>query len=168
MYPRAIAGTALLVCSLAFSGCEAEGDASPTPLIGSLSSRMSATAVRGALKVAEMQWEARTERSTARPGHPDYTITTVRVTSFSDMGVNGWLGLTFFNDQLMKTDFFPDDLPQYRSRLEAGKNLRFGPTDEARLPPQTKIWIGKALGAETRYVGWEDVALTEDYRKAIS
>jgi hypothetical protein len=85
---------------------------------------------------------------------PRFQIYTIAVPYFH-RGVQGRLVLHFFNDRLMRTQFYPQDIDAYESALFAQESVNFNDQKESFISPATKVWIGKdEKGA--KYVGWVD------------
>jgi hypothetical protein len=69
--------------------------------------------------------------------------------------VQGRLVLHFYNDRLMRTQFFPQKMDEYRAALARGDSINFNDQQESFIDPATKVWIGKDANGAV-YVGWVD------------
>jgi hypothetical protein len=72
-------------------------------------------------------------------------------------GQAGELVLTFFNDRLMTSQFYPADAADARAAVEAGQGLSLAGGD-AHLQPSTRVWVGKDENGRG-YIGWIDKVL---------
>ena len=52
--------------------------------------------------------------NSAGPSRPRFDVTTVTIRRFSNLGYSGELNISFFNDRLMATSFYPLDSEGYR------------------------------------------------------
>lgn len=73
--------------------------------------------------------------------------------------------LTFFNDQLDSTTFFPKDMTRYLSDLQTQRSLRLSNAVEQRVAPGTRVYTGVNATGQA-YVTWEDGALVDERRRA--
>ncbi len=98
----------------------------------------------------------------ANDRRPRFDIYTVCLKGFVHLGQEGELSLHFFNDRLMESRFFPNDVDAFLAALaNAGVDLR--KQSEATAPPHTRLWT--AMDYEKRkYVGWEDVRLADEMK----
>lgn len=93
---------------------------------------------------------------------PRFSNQTVLVHKCSHLGVQGDVLLYFFNDRLMKTEFFPVDMQKYRQALADQESIVFSADLEAHAEPATRIWIGKDEQGRF-YVGWVDERLWQEH-----
>ena len=148
--------TAVLVLVLSSAACSKENKPKPSKLMSPLESYESVNDVQGELKVKADAWEVIEDRkplvSDTRPLFQTYTVA---LPTYFHRGVQGRLVLHFYNDRLMRTQFYPQDIDAYRSALEREDKLTFDDQQETFIDPATKVWIGKDdKGA--KYVGWVD------------
>ena len=72
-------------------------------------------------------------------------------------GQAGELVLTFFNDRLMTSQFYPSDLAAARAAVETGQQISLAGGD-SHILPSTRVWVGKDEGGRG-YIGWIDKSL---------
>ena len=154
---RALAlGLLLLVCA---SGCRSKDDLKPTKLMPPLMSAYSPEKVQRELKLKAGDWDVLEDR---RPlvsdRRPEFRMLTVSRQGFARFGASGELVMTFYNDRLMTTLFYPTDLDALRSGLASEAGIKFSSQGDARIEPTTRVWIGKA-GDGRSYIGWIDLEL---------
>ena len=149
---------AVLVLVLASAACSKKDkpDPKPSELMSPLESYQSVKDVQGDLKIKGDAWEVIEDRkplvSDTRPLFQTYTVA---LPTYFHRGVQGRLVLHFYNDRLMRTQFYPQDMDAYRSALEREDKLTFDDQQETFIDPATKVWVGKDdKGA--KYVGWVD------------
>ncbi len=102
------------------------------------------------------------EDSRLPPGdqRPPFNILVLSI-SFEHLDQSGKLRLEFFNDRLMSTSFYPDDLETYLEVLnDSGVILDRG--GRCKIAPYTEIW--KSTDFNNRgYVNWEDERLQKEF-----
>ena len=89
---------------------------------------------------------------------PEFRILTISRQSFTRFGTTGELVMTFYNDRLMTTLFYPVDLGVLRLALAREADISFSAQGDTRIEPATRIWIGKARDGRS-YIGWIDLEL---------
>lgn len=95
---------------------------------------------------------------------PRFDVYTVSQKGFTHLGQVGELVLQFFNDRLMETRFFPDNVDAYLAALaNAAVDLRQQSEAEATVPPYTRLSTAIDY-KKRRYVAWEDVRLAEEMK----
>jgi hypothetical protein len=88
-------------------------------------------------------------------------------TDFDHLGSRGELLLTFFNDRLYGTTFYPEDFESYLQQLgESGTDLprRSEPLELSR---NTRIWAA-ADDSGREYVAWIDQRLFDEHARWIA
>ena len=115
--------------------------------------------VRRELNLKAGDWDVLEDR---RPlvsdRRPEFRMLTVSRPGFAKFGASGELVMTFYNDRLMTTLFYPTDLDALRSGLAREAGISFSSQGDARIEPTTRVWIGKADDGRT-YIGWIDLEL---------
>jgi hypothetical protein len=97
--------------------------------------------------------------------NPPYRIYTLRVAPYSHLDQPGALVITFYNDRLLQTAFYPGKLDDYIAALrESGTGVRFG---QELVRGHTTIWIGTDFDNK-HYVGWADKRLREQQRRWLA
>lgn len=130
----------------------------PSALIADFSSYASADDVKSVLKDTSISVE---EDSQLDPGdqRPPFNILVWSI-SFEHLNQPGKLHLHFFNDRLMSTWFYPDDMKSYLRALDRS-GVALDRDGHCEQPPFTEIW--KSTDFKNRgYVGWEDKRLQEE------
>lgn len=94
---------------------------------------------------------------------PPFRLIVIRVPDFKDHGFTGNLVLWFYNDRLMKTQFYVADIKSYLNA--AGVPL--GSDMSGGIPPHTHVWVGKEQDGQT-YLGMEDEILKQQMNDWIS
>jgi hypothetical protein len=96
---------------------------------------------------------------------PPYRIHVLQIAPFQHLAQPGVLLLTFYNDRLLQTAFYPEQLEKYLANLqESGTQLRFG---RELVNGDTIIWIGIDFDNK-HYIGWADRRLREQQRRWLA
>jgi len=96
---------------------------------------------------------------------PPYRIYAISVSPYTHLKKPGKLALTFYNDRLLQTAFYPEKLDDYVQALRrAGMGLTFG---QELVNGNTVTWIGTDFDNE-HYVGWADKRLREQQRRWLA
>lgn len=93
-------------------------------------------------KVVDQGWNKEDKR-------PPFHFVTVRFKT-EHLGVSGGAVLTFFNNRLLETKFFPDEVSKYLSQLESKLGREF--KKEAKIPPFTKITDSRDPEGRVHYI----------------
>jgi hypothetical protein len=106
------------------------------------------------------------ETSLARDArNPPYRIFVLRVSPCIHLDHAGALLITFYNDRLLQTAFYPERLDEYVASLKRnGTEVRFG---QELVRGHTTIWIGTDFDNK-QYVGWADKRLREQQRRWLA
>jgi hypothetical protein len=88
---------------------------------------------------------------------PPYRLLVISKKNARIDGQPGELVLTFFNDRLMTSQFYADDMASARAAVAAGENLLLA-GGEDHIDPSTRVWVGKDQGGRS-YLGWIDKTL---------
>lgn len=96
---------------------------------------------------------------------PPYRVYAVSLSPFEHLGQPGKLILTFYNNRLLQTAFYPERLDAYVKALRgSGVAVEFA----AELAKDhTVIWIGRNFDNK-EYVGWADKRLREQQRRWLA
>lgn len=98
-------------------------------------------------------------------GTPPYRTYTISVSPFTHLDHPGKLLITFYNDRLLQTAFYPEKLNDYLNALRAsGVPLQFA---QELVNGNTVIWIGVDFDKKD-YVGWADKRLREQQRRWLA
>jgi len=96
---------------------------------------------------------------------PPYRVYTLRIAPSTHLKQPGALLITFYNNRLLQTAFYPERLDDYVAALkDAGIGIRFG---QELVRGYTTIWIGIDFDNQ-RYVGWADKRLREQQRRWLA
>jgi hypothetical protein len=106
------------------------------------------------------------ETSLAKDGSkPPYSIFALRVAPYTHLDQAGALVITFYNDRLLQTAFYPEKLDDYVAALKkSGIGVKFG---QELVKGHTTIWIGTDFDNQ-QYVGWADKRLREQQRRWLA
>jgi len=98
-------------------------------------------------------------------GTPPYSTYTISVSPYTHLDQPGRLLITFYNNRLLQTAFYPDRFHDYLSALRKnGVDLRFA---LELVKGHTVIWIGIDFDKKD-YVGWADKRLREQQRRWLA
>lgn len=96
---------------------------------------------------------------------PPYKAYAVSLSPYSHLELRGRLLITFFNDRLMTTAFYPDNLDDYLAALrKSGVAVEFS---QELSRNNTMIWIGTDFDHK-QYVGWADKRLRDQQRRWLA
>jgi len=151
---------ALALLALLFvSGCRGKDEPKPTKLLPPLYSGYSQQKVQRELNLKPGDWDVLEDRRPLTSDQrPPFRILTISRQGFARFGASGELVMTFYNDRLMTTLFYPTDLEALRSSLGREAGITFSKQGDARIEPTTRVWIGKARDGRS-YIGWIDLEL---------
>ncbi len=153
-----VLGLTLLALSL-IPGCHGKNELKPTKLMPPLMSGYSPEKVQRELNLKSGDWNVLEDR---RPlvsdQRPEFRMLTVSHQGLAKFGAVGELVMTFYNDRLMTTLFYPNDMEALRAGLAREAGVSFSAQGDARIEPSTRVWIGKARDGRS-YVGWIELEL---------
>lgn len=96
---------------------------------------------------------------------PPYRIHTVSVSPYTHLDQRGKLLITLYNDRLLQTAFYPENIDEYVAALKkSGTAVAFG---QELVSGHTTIWIGIDFD-NNHYVGWADKRLREQQRRWLA
>jgi hypothetical protein len=157
---NAVRALALVLLALAcVPGCRGKNEFKPSKLMPPLYSGYSVQKMQRELNLKSGDWEVLEDRRplTSDP-RPAFNILTISRPGFTKFDASGELVMTFYNDRLMTTLFYPTDLEALRSALARQAGISFSPQGDARIGSTTRVWIGKARDGRS-YIGWIDLEL---------
>jgi len=156
----------LILCAIALAllsaaSCKRQGDDKkfhPSPLAGGLFSGQSLQTVERKLDMMAGNFDVLVDR-TPLPSdtRPPYRLLVISRKNARVDGQPGELVLTFFNDRLMTSQFYSNDMAAARAAVEAGDRLSLS-GGEAHIEPSTRVWVGKDETGRS-YIGWIDKTL---------
>jgi hypothetical protein len=163
-----------IICTIALCllvGCGAEAKDAYTrvrsdrsPLIDGFSSYAPRAEVEGQLKRAGLPYSIGEENCLAPTDRrPTYEVAEIKVQKFTHLGHTGDLRLSFFNNRLSHTWFYPADPEAYLLTLRsAGLQV----SEQRTLKGNTVMWTYQAFDGR-RCVGWADTRLDEEHSNWI-
>lgn len=96
---------------------------------------------------------------------PPFSIYTLSVAGFRYLDHDGELRMTFFNNRLQETWFYPNDPDAYFSALRSHGVV---PSEHSQLVMgRTAVWTGTDYRVKS-YVAWQDTRLGEQSKRWIS
>jgi hypothetical protein len=156
----------LILCVLALAllpaaSCKRQSDEKkfhPSPLAGELFSGQSLQTAERKLDMMAGNFDVLVDR-TPLPSdtRPPYRLLVISKKNARIDGQTGELVLTFFNDRLMTSQFYSDDMAAARAAVEAGEKLSLAGGD-SHIEPSTRVWVGKDENGRG-YIGWIDKTL---------
>jgi len=163
---RVIGLCVLVATFLCLSGCESEDflevENVRSPLIDGFESYASIQEVTAKMpKHLEMKVVADTSLA-KNSSQPPYKIHTVSVAPYEHLNHLGTLQLTFYNDRLVQSAFYPEKFKNYVNALEkSGVMLELG---AEAVRGNTVIWQGKD-DDQYRFIGWADKRLRQQQQR---
>ncbi len=98
---------------------------------------------------------------------PPFDMHEITIKNYSHLGYGGELHISFFNNRLMDTRFYPQDFDRYVESLKKVDGIKFDINKEANILPFTDIWIATDH-KQREYVGWKDTRLEKEMKIWIS
>jgi len=146
---------ALLLCFAASCKSKDEKEFKPSKLAAGLFSGQSLQTVERKLDMLAGNFDILEDR-TPLPSdtRPPYRLLVISKKNQKVEGQTGELVLTFFNDRLMTSQFFPADLAAARAAMESAQQISLG-SGESHIAPSTRVWVGKDEN-KRGYIGWID------------
>lgn len=150
-----------------FSACSGGHDHEPAPLAAGLRGGLSPDEAARTLQSEARSWRVIENRTVPESGkRPRYSSLIVSTGKTTDMGQPGELVLVFFNDRLLATRFFADDLSAYRAALEHAR----GPIvvgKKSKLDKDTMVWTATDDHGR-QFLALEDAAIAAEESAWIS
>lgn len=97
---------------------------------------------------------------------PPFRLLVIRVPEYQDHGYTGSLVLWFYNDRLMKTQFYVPKVKEYLNAAGGDQQVSLGSDLSGGISPHTHVWIGKEGDGRT-YLGMEDEVLSQQMKDWI-
>lgn len=181
---RRVFVVALIVLVAVATGCGDKHDYTqvvdePAPLITGFQSYSRSASVRMSMR-GKYGWNIiRAENLPANDKRPPFGTLSVSVEGFSHLGESGELQISFFNDRLEGTWFYPDDATAYLEKLNAS-GIAVGDTDSLLVseasetpkmrtvpaPPHGLVVIATDYRGKL-YVAWVDKRLQAERSRWI-
>jgi hypothetical protein len=135
-----------------------EKEFKPSKLAGELFSGQSLEAAERKLNMMAGNFDIIEDRNPLPSDtRPLYRLLVISKKSTKIEGQTGELVLTFFNDRLMTSQFYPSDMAIARNAVEAGQKISLAGGD-SHIQPSTRVWVGKDEAGRS-YIGWIDKSL---------
>lgn len=105
---------------------------------------------------------------------PPYNMISISIPIYTHLDEDGELVLKFFNNRLMSTTFYPNDIENYLKKL---KNIKIDFDSDAakkdllnegyivEIPSFTEVWFSLDYAKNKNFVSWTDVRLIEEQIK---
>ena len=136
-------------------GCTKRTSAEPSKLMGKLYSGQSLQTVQRKLDLSAGDWQVlQDERSLNTSGQKPSRLYVISKKPFVQYGDSGELMLTFYNDELVATQFYPSNLESFREQAQSDDKIDLS-AGENKIAPSTRVWVGKD-DAGRSYIGWID------------
>ena len=155
----------LLLCAVVLAVClassckrKSEEEFHPSPLATDFYSGQSLQTAERKLDMMAGNFDVLVDRKPLPSDtRPPYRLLVISKKGARINGQPGELVMTFFNDRLMTTQFYADNLNAARSSVEAAQKVSLG-GGSAHLEPSTRVWVGKDEMGRS-YIGWIDKSL---------
>jgi hypothetical protein len=162
-----ILNVGLILCLIAGCGSESftEIETTRSPLFPGFNSYAPRDEVMAKLP-REVEIKVVEETSLAKGNStPPYRVYTISIAPYPHLGQPGKLLMTFYNDRLLQTAFYPQELDDYVKALrKSGVAVEFA---KELAKGNTVIWIGIDFD-NNHYVGWADKRLREQQRRWLA
>lgn len=134
-----------------------------TRLIDGIESYWNIQELQNHLRKSSLAWEIEQGQ---RPGpndkRPPFTVDTAKIKNYSHLGLTGELHVLLFNNRTVSTLFFPREVDKYIDQLAKTERVDLVRNQEMKLSQYTRIWHAEAGREKRRYVGWEDIRLSDE------
>lgn len=132
-----------------------------TKLIDGIESYQTIDEFKGFLSRSSLQWEVSKDSQSSPKGRPPFNMYTITIKNYSHLGLSGSLIVTFFNNRLLATTFYPSDFGKYIALLSKAEGITFDNNHEVKLPPQTRVRFATDHKGQN-YVDWSDIRLDRE------
>jgi len=137
----------------------------PVVLIDGMKSYQSIDTVKQAIEHAGYSWEVITDvKLDEKDRRPPFSFYQVRIKGYNHLGQSGSLDLTFFNNRLEETWFYPDHVSLYLQVLKKRKNIDLIKQEEVSISLNTRVWKHEDYRG-LMYIAWEDTRLRDEADK---
>ncbi len=152
---RKIVVTLVSLIVLSFCSCTKKTSADASKLMGKLYSGQSLQTVQRKLDLSAGDWQVQQDdRSLNTGGQKPSRLYVISKKPFVQYGDSGELVLTFYNDELVATQFYPSNLDSFREQVQSDDKIDLS-SGENKIPPSTRVYVGKDNTGRS-YVGWID------------
>jgi hypothetical protein len=140
----------------------------PTLLIADIKSYQSIEYTKNQLVHGGYEWIVKEDsKSPQYDSRPPFDILTISIKKYNYLGFSGELVLNFFNNRLMSTWFYPDDISSFFKKLKIQLGTDMMSQSEITFGKYTKMWKDKDY-QDRIYIGWHDIRLIEENNRWIS
>lgn len=137
-----------------------------TPLIGQLKSLMNPVEVKEVIKVANII-VVEDSGLVKDDKRPKFNVLIWKIEAFDDLGMNGELTVVFFNGQLLRTRFYPEDYNAYEKKISIFLKTNFEEGKTTEITPKTDLLFNKDIEGKY-YFEWSDRELQIQFDEWIS
>jgi len=89
---------------------------------------------------------------------PAFRLVVIKVTNYKEHSYTGDLVLWFYNDRLMRTQYYVPNLKEYVAHAEGDQGMMMSNEGSSFISPHTRVWAGKDGDGKT-YLGMQDEVL---------
>lgn len=167
-YCSFVVSVQLLFCLISGSGCHDNGasvsfvkvESERTKLIDGIESYQGIQEVKGFLAQNSIRWNESEDKPSPK-GRPPYNVHVITLNNYAHLGVSGELVITFFNNRLAATTFYPLDVEKYVAAVTNKELVQLKLNKEVTLPPYTRLRFAIDYKKRT-YVDWSDSRLDKE------
>lgn len=157
-----------VIFALFFIGCQdnyasvsfMKVESEHTKLINGIESYQSIEEFRKFLDRSTLIWKVSQDSKPSPKGRPPFNISTITIKNYLHLGFSGDLEISFFNNRLAATTFYPSDVGKYIVAL-ATEGIKFDTNHEAKLSPHTRVRSAVNYKGQ-KYVDWSDIRLDKE------
>ena len=131
-----------------------------TKLICGIESYQSIDDFKLFLSKSKIQWEESKGQSSIK-GRPPFDMYTIIVKNYSHLDSMGELNIGFFNNRLIGTTFYPNQMEAYLHALEKYEGIKFDHRSQINIPAYTCIVIATDYKGQ-KYIRWSDTRLDKE------
>lgn len=154
-----VSAALLALCVLA---CDSDTSFVPSPLVPPFYSGMSVAEFRSQPQLAKLEVTVEPAQQHSVGEGEAVELVVVTVEGFKSLGSKGRLRLWFFDDQLVWSEYYPEDFEASLAGLASQLNRRTFPADGSVHHGNTRIWARRAV-ERGPMIGWRDERLSERF-----
>lgn len=132
-----------------------------TKLINGIKSYQSIDELKSLFGPSSFQWDVGKESRPSLNGRPPFNMHTITVKNYSHLGVTGELNISFFNNRLITTMFYPSEVEKYIETLCKVERIKFDNNREITMSPYTRVRYGSDY-KNRKYIEWSDIRLDKE------
>jgi hypothetical protein len=131
-----------------------------TKLISGIESYQNIAEFKSFLSRSSFKWKESEDNQPSPKGRPPFNMSTIMIKNFSHLEFSGELIVSFFNNRLISTTFYPSHVEKYIKAL--GKTgIKFGSNQEVKMPPHTRVRFATDHKGR-KYIDWSDIRLDKE------